>query len=381
LYELFADDQQHWFFTMEYVDGVDFLRAVEPARDSDSRPRSMPSHTTPLTPLLSPDELETVTFTTEVRGNLTRHVPARIPLPPRCDFDRLRAMLIQLAEGLLPLHAAGLLHCDMKPSNVLVDRDGRVVILDFGLVYELFANTERTAGGTIPYISPEQAAGGELTEAADWYSVGVMAYLALTGMLPHRGRTAQEILLAKQTVDPPSPRELQPEVPADLDAICMRLLERDPSLRLKGPELLANLGAGRRNQSSLKAFTAQPPGAGTFVGRKAELAQLEECWGKLRLGQPVVVELSGESGVGKSTLMRHFLEGLERRERPVVLSGRCYEQESVPFKAMDSVIDSLSRYLRRLPQLQVAALLPREAKRLTQLFPVLDRVEALRAAS
>ena len=112
-------------------------------------------------------------------------MPAPRGAPFPFDPERLRNLLRQLAEGLYTLHQAGKLHRDVKPSNVLVTKGDRVVILDFGLVVEL-SDVETNSGiaGTPAYMSPEQRSGSPLSESSDWYSVGVMLYEAITGELP-----------------------------------------------------------------------------------------------------------------------------------------------------------------------------------------------------
>ena len=136
----------------------------------------------------------------------------------RGDRERLRASLGQLVVGLCALHDGGLVHRDVKPSNVIVTRDGRVVILDFGLVTTLDPARQSIADGpigTVEYMAPEQASGRQVGAAADWYSVGVMLYEALTGQMPHKGH-ALEILLHKQQVEPPAAHDLVPDAPRDL---------------------------------------------------------------------------------------------------------------------------------------------------------------------
>ena len=160
LYELFADGEQNWFFTMEYVDGIDFLRAVEPTHDTTGQASSVPQPTqTPTVTLARETETATRNPASAARLEPQRAAPAG-PVEPSCDLNRLRAVLRQVADGLVSLHAAGMLHRDIKPSNIMVDHHGRVVILDFGLVLEMEAadefNTDALAG-TPAYMSPEQA--------------------------------------------------------------------------------------------------------------------------------------------------------------------------------------------------------------------------------
>ena len=116
------------------------------------------------------------------------------------------------------------------------------------------------------------------------------------------------------------------------------------------------------------------------MGRTRHLEALAGAFAEVKRGLTGVVCVHGRSGVGKSALVQQFLDGLAEREGAVILSGRCYEQESVPYKALDSLIDALSRYLNRLPAHQVEALLPRDVHPLTRVFPVLQRVGTIAAA-
>ena len=117
-----------------------------------------------------------------------------------------------------------------------------------------------------------------------------------------------------------------------------------------------------------------------LLGRERELAQLHDAYEAARAGTPVVMFVSGESGMGKSALCRTFLDELRAQGHAVVLAGRCYERESVPFKGIDRLVDDLSRYLRRLPQADAAALMPREVYALSRIFPGLGRIDAVAQA-
>ena len=297
------------------------------------------------------------------------------------QYDRLRTTFHQLAQGISALHAHGKLHRDIKPSNVMVTREGRVVLLDFGLAAEmdfdgLHQSTEQHVTGTIAYMPPEQAASRAQSPASDWYSVGVMLYEALTGQLPFTGSPIQ-VLINKQQQEPRPPAEVVPGVPEDLNHLCVALLRKSPEARLAGHEVLQRLGkrptvsvtpASRHSAQSQRA---------SFVGREAHLAELLAAFQTMRNGRASVVRLHGRSGAGKSMLAQHFLDDLLQRGEAVVLAGKCYERESVPYKALDSLIDALSRYLRRLPTHEAQALLPRDAQLLARVFPVLQRVAAV----
>jgi serine/threonine protein kinase len=378
LYEL-ASHGRDWFFTMELVDGVDFLTYVRSQVDPpDAETILNPGS---LDPLPSPAELPDTAMADEVPfADAGPRGPTSQPIGlSSFQLGRLRAAVRQLAEGLAALHAARRLHRDIKPSNTLVTAEGRVALLDFGLTAELdptglYQNTEPHVLGTVAYMSPEQAAESHVSAASDWYSVGVVLYEALTGRLPFLGRPL-EVLTNKQRFEPPAPRELVAGLPDDLNTLCVDLLRRRPEARPTGRDVLRRLG------SIPAAVPSSPQPAIPLVGREPHLEALEAAFGAVVRGRAVVVYVHGRSGAGKSALVHCFLARLLERDEAIVLAGRCYEQESVPYKALDNMIDALSRYLKRLPPAEVQALLPRDIHSLARVFPVLRRVETVSAAS
>jgi tetratricopeptide (TPR) repeat protein len=359
LYELISSDDQ-WFFTMELVDGkdfVDYVRGVKPT------------------------------------------------------WSRLRSALRQLVDGVAALHDTGHLHRDIKPSNVLVTGDGRVVLLDFGLIADLgpLGGSDDTAHrlvGTPSYMAPEQAAMQTLTEAADWYSVGVLLYEALTGNVPFSQSTSTEesfpttvdikelsqaspvsyssvrddwakILGAKLEAEPPAPGSLVDGVPEDLNRICVGLLRRQPDSRFDGSTVLRRLKTPSPEKEVEEPAKRDRPDSRPpppFVGRSVQLDALSDALTTVRQGHPVAVFVQGVSGMGKTTLVRRFLDDMPDRRRMVLLEGRCHEQESVPYKALDAVVDGLSHYLANLSPVQQAELMPRDIDSLAQVFQVLGRV-------
>jgi tetratricopeptide (TPR) repeat protein len=358
-----------WFFTMELVEGHDFLEYVRPA---DAR-RAIPASTSAPPPSISSERAIAIAPT--VRG---------APRSTEAGFDelRLRSALPQIVFALEALHAGGMVHRDIKPANIRVNASGRVVLLDFGLVAEFTSSHSLTGvqmAGTPAYMAPEQAASGPVGPAADWYAVGVLLYEALTGALPFEGTPLAMMMGKQQDGTPPSARA--PGMPSDLDTLCAKLLRVDPKARPEGGELLRALGVesgvrGGGGRSQPSSLTEAPP----FVGRTEEMARLRKAFVDSRTC-PVTVLVEGESGVGKSCLVRNFVETLAHEAGDlVVLAGRCYEREAVPYKAFDGVIDALTRFLLR-EAAAGAVFVPARAGPLAQVFPVLCRVEGFASAA
>ncbi|HEX8199606.1 MAG TPA: AAA family ATPase, partial [Isosphaeraceae bacterium] len=141
-----------------------------------------------------------------------------------------------------------------------------------------------------------------------------------------------------------------------------------------GEELLRRLGRGGPRRS-------RPPARRAFIGRTPHLAVLEGAYATSRRDRTAVVAfVHGQAGTGKTALVRRFLEPRVDRESAVILAGRCSEQEAVAFKALDTLIDALSRHLRHLSRLDAERLMPRDVAVLARIFPVLLRVEAVAQA-
>ncbi|MBX3220476.1 MAG: protein kinase [Labilithrix sp.] len=279
------------------------------------------------------------------------------------DSARLRAALDDLVQALGRLHQEGFVHRDVKPSNVIVDPDGRLKLLDFGLVYVASDTSGTNIAGTPVFVAPEVAAGDAPTAASDWYAVGVMLYEILTGELPISG-SAAEILRAKQDVDAPPVLSRAPHAPADLAELADALLQRDPGVRTSAME-------GWRG-ASVRRTSASPS---RFVGRRAELATVERLLDPVRsVGDGMnVLRVIGDSGVGKSALVDH-LAWVARQRGMRVLQSRCHPSAHVPFVALDGIVDDLARLLRHRPPSVTRALAPRDAGDLATTFPVLRSI-------
>jgi serine/threonine protein kinase len=367
LYELVVGEQS-CFFTMELLDGVDLLQHLWLRHVEEGLAHASTVHT-PMPVRGAMRDLASIGSSIDV-PSIPRHSTP-------CDIARLRAALPQLGLGLHALHGAGKIHRDVKPSNIQVTSGGRVVLLDFGLVAEL----ERRQGndevvGTVAYMAPEQCAGDvSLTPAADWYALGVVLFQALTGRLPFEG-SPMRVLFEKQTEAVRRPSQLVTDIPPDLDELCVQLLERDPADRPSGQALLRRLGVSETDRISQPTVSISRDSS--FQGRDRELATLEQALEPLERGRASVAVLRSPSGLGKTALISRFLERVRALHADsVILRGRCLDREEVPYKAIDHVIDELSDWWLARPTEEARALLPRDARFLPMLFPVLDRVPSI----
>jgi hypothetical protein len=336
-YELISDDSG-LYVLMELVDGVDFLRYVRPGGEDPGPTR-----------------------TTESDGVVQRRAARSGAFGGVLSTERLYAVLPQLVSGLCALHAANKIHCDIKPENVLITPEGRVVILDFGLATE----AERKHGarrGTPEFMAPEQFAGLS-SEAVDWYAVGVLLYCALSGRLPIAG-SSNAIEHTKRFTRPIDPRIQATGLPDNLVDLALRLLEPEPSARPTGNDIARSMGF---------QVVAQGRPPVPFVGRERELQRLHEA-----LKAPLttstgarVLYVYGESGIGKTMLGQRFGIAAEARGH-VVLRAGCYMDASVPYKGLDGIVDAIATRVAHLPN-AATALDAQDRAALIMMFPVFGR--------
>ena len=174
-----------------------------------------------------------------------------------------------LAEALAAAHAQGVVHRDVKPNNIMIARDGSVRLLDFGLARGAgidMATLTRTGTilGTPGYMSPEQFDAHGVDERSDLYSLGVVLFEVLTGRLPFTGQTPIAVALAHKTETPPLPRSLQHAIPAWLERVVLRCLEKDPARRFaSASELVAEMR--RPREGALPRVRALASGDGVLL--------------------------------------------------------------------------------------------------------------------
>jgi energy-coupling factor transporter ATP-binding protein EcfA2 len=371
LYELVAHDKS-CYFTMEYLPGMDPRRWVERrapgapgAQDRDDAMFSEHS-TRSAAPLQEANTAATDPPATPV----TVAAPVVPRLVPAVDFVRLRDVIVQLAEGIAYLHARGVIHRDVKPSNAIVV-GGVVKLLDFGLALERHRQEDDVAResrivGTAAYLAPEYLERLVVSPQMDVYALGVLAFELCTGQPPFGGTLHVLSRLQAGRIKIPRVAEINPEIPPDLDEVIDSMLAADPEQRPSALEVVQRLASGGSQPASPARVRREPP----FVGRKRELAQIaEHVADPTARGRLVVVV--GPSGSGKTTLIDRAVAhatGIEREHDSLVWRGRCHERERLPYRAFDQIVDDLATELAGDPRLARGI---DHAAALARVFPVL----------
>jgi len=180
----------------------------------------------------------------------------------RFSVDETISLMVQACAGVGYAHRAGLVHCDIKPQNMLITPDQRLKVVDFGIARALATiNPEEKSEivwGSPQYFSPEQAAGEAPSPASDVYSLGVIVYEMLTGQLPFSADNTKELARMHRQAMARAPRELNSSIPPPLEQITLKVLSKEPSARYRTADQLGRVLITFRQQSSAVTTVAPP---------------------------------------------------------------------------------------------------------------------------
>ena len=318
-----------------------------------------------------------------IEGSTLRQLAAQgLPL------SRIVGIARQVAEALAVAHGAQIIHRDIKPDNVMVRPDGYVKLLDFGLARaqpDQFGGGSTDAGrsrteaglilGTIGYMAPEQARGESVAAEADVFSLGVLLYELVTGRHPFMAASQLGTLNALMWETPEPPSLLNPEIPRALDQLILESLQKDQRLRPGASEVMYRLALAHDSNiatalSSVAVTPRRLSARSNVVGREEELAAMNDEFERAHRGKARMMVISGEAGVGKTTLVEAFVAELDERGEPARIGrGRCSERLAgseayLPvLEALESLqkseqLGSLTRLVRALAPSWYAQLMP-----------------------
>ena len=203
-----------------------------------------------------------------------------IEMKGKLDVKEALNISLQIALGLSAAHAKRIIHRDIKPQNIIMSRDGKVKVTDFGIAKMADSTTvTTTAAGTVHYISPEQARGGYSDEKSDIYSLGITMYEMLTGEVPFQGETNVAVALLHIQGDMTPPRELEPSIPVSFEKIILKCTQKKPDYRYQSArELIADLKKVLSQPDG--AYVVLPgnvvPGGDTIIMNEEEMTSIKE---------------------------------------------------------------------------------------------------------
>jgi len=301
----------------------------------------------------------------DVEGAIEQAPEHKLPLPTALTIAE------QVCQGLEFAHGKGIVHRDLKPGNVWLTADGVAKIGDFGLAVAIDRTRLTQAGmmvGTVSYMPPEQATGGEVTPRSDLYSLGAMLYELVAGRPPFVGDEAVAIIGQHLNTPPVAPTWHRPDCPPGLEALILRLLEKDPSKRpssagevrealehiaaaAQHPSLPASLPQGERGDGSLPS-PLEGEGLGmrgdnplyrrVFVGREREVRQLQAAFDAALSGKGALAMVVGEPGIGKTAVCEQLATYVTLRGG-TTLTGHCYEEGSLSLPYL-AFVEALRSY-------------------------------------
>lgn len=282
-------------------------------------------------------------------------------------IERILEIADEVCSALEHAHAEGVVHRDLKPGNIWLTADGTAKIGDFGLALALDHSRLTQAGmvvGTVAYMAPEQAMGSEVTPRSDLYSLGALLYELVTGRPPFVGDESVAIITQHLNTPPIAPTWHRPDCPGLLEALILRLLEKDPNERsqsaaevrqilqgVRGPGLGVSgptPDAASPTPSPQHPNPENPIYRRTFIGREEELRQLRATFDGVLAGRGTLTMVVGEPGIGKTALCEQLATYVALRGGKTLV-GHSYEEGSLSLPYLPFVEALRSHVLGREP--------------------------------
>ncbi len=259
---------------------------------------------------------------------------------PLLSGEQALDIAMQVAQALEYAHSRGVVHGTLRPSEILLTAEG-VKLNGFGLSPLIEGRVLLNAPQlyiSAAYLAPEQILGQPIDARTDLYALGVILYQMLTGHLPFAGDD-EAIMQAHLSQTPRPPSELNPQISPSLEHLVLKLLAKNPNDRY------ASSQQARRISSSLLAWTdeAALPSLRSLVGRESELQALQACWGKASAGEGQLVFITGEAGIGKTTLVRQLAA---QSGAAVLLVGQSSELDHRAYALWSQILQA---YLATVP--------------------------------
>jgi class 3 adenylate cyclase/tetratricopeptide (TPR) repeat protein len=256
----------------------------------------------------------------------------------RLPIDDALRIATQICGALEHAHASGIVHRDLKPGNVWLTAEGDAKLGDFGLAVALDRTRitqDGTMVGTATYMPPEQAVGGVVTPRSDLYALGAMLYELVVGRPPFVGDDSVAVISQHLNTRPVAPTWHNEEVPPDLEALILSLLEKDPDSRPADAttvlERLERIRSAPVVTLGTRAPVPRSALADFFIGRSVELDTLKRAIDAGLGGHGSLVLVAGEPGIGKTFLTEHAASYAKLRGAQPLL-GRCHETEAgIPY--------------------------------------------------